>query len=100
MGTVSILKKWCIARLKVVVERMLEELTKDVNMGRYVSLLLSLLGAASILFSSKSNFEICNCMLRIWICSCSLQLPKFLSNQIIGLICKGGIGIGCRHCYH
>jgi hypothetical protein len=100
MGTVSILKKWCIARLKVVVERMLEELTKDVNMGRYVSLLLSLLGAASVLFSSKSNFEICNCMLRIWICSCSLQLPKFLSNQIIGLICKGGIGIGCRHCYH
>jgi hypothetical protein len=99
MGTISILKKWCIARLKVVVERMLEELTKDVNMGRYVSLLLSLLGAASILFSSKSNFEICNCMLRIWICSCSLQLPKFPSHQIIGLICKGGIGIGCRDCY-
>ena len=32
---------WCPARLKVVVERMLEELTDDVNMGGYLLISLS-----------------------------------------------------------
>jgi hypothetical protein len=48
-----------VERLKVVVERMLEELTKDVNMGGYVTLsfYLFLEQQQAIVLASKSNLR-------------------------------------------